>query len=558
MTYLLSQILDGAADSAADSTAFRCNSESLTYGELLQKANGLAHWLVAHGVKRGDRIGIYLSKSLESAIAIYGIWKAGAAYVPLDPSAPLSQLTYTLNHCGVQHLITHRSKRRLLPQILAASPQIRWIVGLPQHWPDSLPDSLKIEPTITCCDWADLPASNTAPALKILSQDLAYILYTSGSTGQPKGIMHTHYGGLSYAQLVAKTYGLTASDRIGNHSPLHFDISTLGFFAGPLVGATTVILLEAYTKLPASLSQLIEDEALSIWYSVPFALTQLLLRGVLAERNLETLRWVLFAGEPFPAKYLYALMAHLPQARFSNIYGPAEVNQCTYYHIPRLTEGAPMPEDLSPIGQVWDNSEGLVVDEFDRPVTPGEVGELLVRTATMMSGYWQRPDLTAKAFFHTSIANQPAVFYRTGDLVQEIGGQYQFLGRKDRQIKTRGYRVELDGVEAALVAHPAIEEAATYAIPYEGGSHQIGASIILKPGAALSETDIQGYASDRLPAYAVPQQISIVSTFPRTGTGKIDRRSLQSATQSAMKSAAQSATTQMQTERQTERLVESS
>ncbi|MGB7486137.1 MAG: AMP-binding protein, partial [Phormidesmis sp.] len=243
MTYLLSQILDGAADSAADSTAFRCNSESLTYGELLQKANGLAHWLVAHGVKRGDRIGIYLSKSLESAIAIYGIWKAGAAYVPLDPSAPLSQLTYTLNHCGVQHLITHRAKRRLLPQILAASPQIRWVVGLPQYWtdslPNSLPNSLEIEPTLTCCDWADLPASNTAPALKILSQDLAYILYTSGSTGQPKGIMHTHYGGLSYAQLVAKTYGLTASDRIGNHSPLHFDISTLGFFAGPLVGATT-------------------------------------------------------------------------------------------------------------------------------------------------------------------------------------------------------------------------------------------------------------------------------------------------------------------------------
>ncbi len=524
MTYLLSHLLADAAQRAAEDKAFCCEGECLTYGELLQRANGLAQWLVAHGVKRGDRVGIYLSKSLESAVAIYGIWKAGAAYVPLDTSAPIARTVYSLNHCGVQHLITQASKRRKLPEILKGSPQVKWIVGLP----DSAMLAADITHDITRCDWADVPRSNEAPKVTLVAQDLAYIMYTSGSTGTPKGIMHTHYSGLSYAQLVAKTYGLVGSDRIGNHSPLHFDISTLGFFAGPLVGATTVIIPEAYTRLPASLSQLIQDEALSVWYSVPFALTQLLLRGALGDRTLDALRWVLFAGEPFPSKYLYKLMERLPKARFSNIYGPAEVNQCTYYHIPRVKASA-VPEDTVPIGRIWGNSEALMVNEADEPVAAGEVGELLVRTATMMSGYWQRPDLTAKAFFRTQIANQAAVFYRTGDLVQQIDGEYRFLGRKDRQIKTRGYRVELDGVEAMLVAHVAVEEAATYAVSHEDGSYQIEASVVLKAGSELSETEIKRYASEHLPAYAVPQKVTIVSAFPRTGTGKINRLALQSA-----------------------------
>lgn len=525
MTYLLSHLLDNAAERSPEKEAFRCEGDRLTYGELLLRANGLAQWLVAHGVKRGDRVGIYLSKSLESAVSIYGIWKAGAAYVPLDPGAPTARIAYSLNHCGITHLITHRSKRKQLSAILKDAPQIKWIVGLPE----SVDLKADIAANITRCDWADLPKSETAPAVTLVAQDLAYIMYTSGSTGTPKGMMHTHYSGLSYARLVTDTYGLRASDRIGNHSPLHFDISTLGFFAGPLVGATTVIIPAAYTKLPASLSQLMQDEALSIWYSVPFALTQLLLRGVLSERDLSTLRWVLFAGEPFPSKHLYELMDYLPGARFSNIYGPAEVNQCTYYHIPRLAKGAAVPTEIPPIGQIWGNSEALVVDDADQPVATGEVGELLVRSATMMSGYWQRPDLTAKAFYHTQVAGQSAVFYRTGDLVQQVEGQYRFLGRKDRQIKTRGYRVELDGVEAVLVACSEIEEAATYAVPQKDGSHQIEAAVILQAGSELGESDIMRYASERLPAYAIPQKVAIMPTFPRTGTGKINRLALQSA-----------------------------
>ena len=173
----------------------------------------------------------------------------------------------------------------------------------------------------------------TINPVKILESDLAYIMYTSGSTGAPKGIMHTHHSGLSYAKLSTQVYDVKPSDRIANHAPLHFDISTFGYFSGPLASATTVIIPDAYTKLPASLSTLMEQEKISIWYSVPLALVQLLHNGVLEARDLSSLRWVLYGGENFMPKYIRSLMALWSNATFSNVYGPAEVNQCTFYHL---------------------------------------------------------------------------------------------------------------------------------------------------------------------------------------------------------------------------------
>lgn len=520
MMYLLSHILERSVERVPDHEAFRCDGKGVTYAELNQRANGLAEWLLEQGTQRGDRVGIYLSKSLETAIAVYGIWKAGAAYVPLDPNAPVSRIAFVINHCGIRHLITQKSKRSRLPDLLATAPELKYIVGIP--------DEVELDSRVERCDWVNLSTSETAPAIRLMEQDLAYIMYTSGSTGTPKGIMHTHRSGLSYARMAAETYGLHQGDRLGNHSPLHFDMSTLDYFSGPLVGATTVIIPEAYTKVPASLSQLVQDEALTLWYSVPFALIQLLLRGALDERDLSSLRWILFGGEPYPAKYMYALMQRLPQARFSNVYGPAEVNQCTYYHIPPLPSDQPMPDEVAPIGKIWANAEERVVDEDDQPVEPGAIGELLVRTPTMMTGYWQRPNLDDLAFYQCEIAHQTATFFRTGDLVQQdADGNYQFVGRKDRQIKTRGYRVELDEIEAALVAHPQVEEAAAYPVLYDPGNHQIEAAVIPKPDATLAATDLLNFLSDRLPKYALPQQIELAPTFPRTGTGKINRRALQ-------------------------------
>lgn len=521
MRYLLTHLIETAAGRWPDKEAFRCEGQGLTYAELVERSHRLAQRLIAAGVKRGDRVGIYLPKSLESAIALYGIMAAGAAYVPLDPLLPPARLAYIIRDCGLRHLISAPTQRKSLGKLAESGAELDGIIGLPGG--DELP-----WPVIPWAEVHQAPAHR--PEVGLMEQDMAYLMVTSGSTGEPKAMIHTHASGLSYARLAAEVYDLDAADRLSNFPPLHFDQSTFDYFSGPLAGATTVIIPEAYTKFPASLSQLMADERLTVWYSVPFALTQLLLRGVLAERDLSALRWVLFGGEPFPPKHLRALMKLWPQARFSNVYGPAEVNQCTFYHVPPLADDDDEP---LPIGQIWPNAEGLVLDEADQVLPPGQVGELVVRTPTMMRGYWRRPDLNERAFFYRpQPGGQPDRFYRTGDLVQVAAdGHYRFLGRKDRQIKSRGYRVELDEVEAALLAHPAIEEAAVFPGPQVDGTPQIQAAVIAKNGAAVTPAALTQHLAGLLPRYALPALIELATDFPRTSSGKIDRRALQAAAQ---------------------------
>jgi amino acid adenylation domain-containing protein len=381
----------------------------------------------------------------------------------------------------------------------------------------------------SCMTWPDVhaAAADRAPDLPLTEQDLAYILYTSGSTGTPKGIMHTHRSGLSFAVWAAETYGLGPEDRVSNHAPLHFDLSTFDFFATAQAGATTVIVPEAITKLPADLTKLIDRERVSVWYSVPFALIQLLERGNLKNLSLSSLRWVLFAGEVFPTKHLRALLAALPHVRFSNLFGPTETNVCTYYHVPPVL---PASDEPIPIGTPCSNVESLIVDEDSVPVAGGEPGELLIRGGVVMRGSWGRPDLNARGFYCRKVfdGNYDDVFYRTGDIVELLpDGNLKYLGRKDRQIKTRGYRVELDEVEAALLSLPAVEEAAAFAVPDGQGSSLIEAAVTSRDGSPLTPDLVMNHVAGQLPAYSVPVRIRVMDSFPRTSTGKINRKELQ-------------------------------
>jgi amino acid adenylation domain-containing protein len=517
--FLLPQAIVRAAEHFPDREAIRFSGHSLTYAELVAQANSLASVLREQSVGRGDRVGIYMNKGLESAVALYGIMQAGAAYVPLDPFAPVPRLSFVIRNCGIRWLVTKPNKLNELRQMVEAQIGLECLIGLSNE--DDLP--------VRCLTWEDA-LSRTAegpPAVGTIEQDLAYILYTSGSTGDPKGIIHTHRSGLAFAEWAATTYDLHHEDRLSNHAPLHFDLSTFDFFAGALAGATTVIIPEALTKFPANLSKLIQDERISVWYSVPFALIQLLLRGGIETRDMSALRWVLFAGEPFPTKHLRQLMATLPQPRYSNLYGPTETNVCTYYHVPPLPEES---DESIPIGQPCANAEALVVDADNRPVASDEVGELLIRGPLVMRGYWGRPDLSEKGFFRRqSFDHYEDTFYRTGDLVQlDPDGNFKYLGRKDRQIKTRGYRVELDEIEIALLSHEGVQEAAVYPIPDGEGSNLIEAAVILRSEIALETSALLDHVAGRLPPYAVPAKINIVADFPRTSTGKINRRKLQS------------------------------
>lgn len=515
MRYLLHHWIDHHAAARPAHPALVFGERTLDYAELAAASNRLARALVANDVAPQDRVGIYMDKGLEAAIALYGIMKAGAAYVPLDPAAPPERLATLIADCDIGCIVTAVNKRRALRTLRAAAAPLRLLVGIDD-------DTLGV----STLPWSQIDAlpGDTPPARKTLGADLAYIMYTSGSTGTPKGIMHSHDSGLAFARWAAAEYGLRPGDRITNHAPLHFDLSTLDYFAGAVAGATTVIVPEEVTKLPASYAAFLEAHGITVFYTVPFALIQLHLRGALETRDLSALRWVIFGGEPFPPQHLHALRRRLPRARFDNIYGPAEVNGVTHY---TLHDALP-PEAPIPIGQIAATAEALVVDADDKPVAAGRTGELLVRSPTMMLGYWRRDELNARVFSRrTDAAGLTRTWFRTGDLVSaDADGVFQFAGRKDRQIKVRGYRIELDEVELALAAHDAVEEAAAFAVADGEGSQCIHGQVTLRDGAAADVAALTKHLKGRLPFYAMPARIAIAQRFPRTTTGKIDRRRL--------------------------------
>ena len=511
MIYNLAQLLERTAGRLPDKEAFTCLTDSLTYAELDQKANQLASYLIENGVQPGDRIGIFMNRCLDTAVAVYGILKSGGAFVALDSFLPLNRILIILEDCDIKHLVSTPSQSRKLKAIWDAAPNLKSIIGPSNEfgtgtvsWPSIFSRSV-----------------NSFRTPKILEQDLASILYTSGSTGIPKGIMHSHHNILGLAKLEAELHDSDEHDRIGNFAPLHFDQSLFGYFSGPLVGATTVIFPDSYVKLPASLSTLVAKEKITLWFSVPLILIQVLLHGDIENKDFSALRWVRFGGEVFPIKQLKALMLKWPHVKFINSYGPSELFRCTYYVLKEL----PKTDDPIPLGTVWGNTQYKILDENDREVAIGEAGELVVRTAILMMGYWNDIERTEKSFFRIKKATgYDHIYYRTGDMVRENAQkELFFLGRNDRQIKLRGYRIELDEIEAVLLTNNAVKAAAVVMVQKIADSRNLEAVVNLEDGMDYDTEDLIRFCKDRLPPYSVPEKITILKDFPRTATGKIDR-----------------------------------
>lgn len=509
---LLFHALDHFASDTPQHCAFSCRDQTLSYAQLASRSNQLANALRDHGVRRGDRVGIFSQQSLHLPVAVFAAMKAGAAYVPIDPMTPAARLQQVIADTGLRVLVSEDAKLKELQKIDFEGLPLTALVGSGQDYLSAL----------TCYSWRDINGYETSrPDVELNERDLAYIMMTSGSTGTPKGIMHTHYSGLSYAKLAAATYGVTASDKIGSFSPLHFDISTFAYFAGTLRGATSVLIPEEALLFPASLLQLVQAEGLTIWYSAPFVLVQIARQDLLDDYQLSQLRWLKFAGEVLHPKYLRQLMRRLPATRFSNAYGPAETNVCTYQHF----DEPPQSDDPLPIGKAWQHTEALVVDGQDQPVACGQQGELLISSPTMMTGYWNRPELNARIFFTRAEPDgSKRVFYRTGDLVTAASdGTLVFIRRKDQQVKVRGYRVELEEIEAALVSHPGVEEAVAFVTRDAAENNSIKAVVTSRDNDAELIKTLRRHAAGMLPRYAVPSAIELVHSLPRTSSGKVDR-----------------------------------
>src|SRR5712691_8987635 len=294
MVYVLHQLLTESATRHPDAEAVRLLDQSITYRELEQASNQLAHALIDTGVVPGDRIGVYLQKSPAAIVSIFGILKTGACYVPVDANAPGLRLVEIARQCEFRVLITSSTLYQKLGPVWHKECPMATIFFV-----DKFPETFSVTRALTFGD--ALPNQSTElPPVSVIDQDLAYILFTSGSTGVPKGVMLSHLNALTFVNWGAETFGITAQDRLSNHAPFNFDLSVFDIFAAIKVGAAVSLVPEGLSTFPVELSSFIQNQRITVWYSVPMVLTMLLTHGKLHERDLSRLRLVLFAGEVFP------------------------------------------------------------------------------------------------------------------------------------------------------------------------------------------------------------------------------------------------------------------
>ncbi len=439
----------------------------VSYAELAARAEALAAALAAAGVGAGDRVGLCLPKSIDSVAGVFAILKLGAAYVPVDAGAPAERNAFIFDDCGVAAVVGPGGE----VEARAPSPRVPSPEGL------------------------------------------AYILYTSGSTGQPKGVMLTHANALSFVDWCSETFSPTEGDRFSSHAPFHFDLSVLDLYVPVKHGAAIVLIGEALGKNARELAPVIADYGITMWYSTPTVLRLLTEFGALGEHDLSKLRVVNFAGEVFPVKHLRALRELLPGRRFFNLYGPTETNVCTAHEIPaEIPAGREKPY---PIGAPCSNVEARI-----------EEGELLIAGGPVMLGYWNLPERTGAAFLEADGKR----WYRTGDVVEDLGGGVlDYVGRRDRMVKRRGFRVELGEVEAGLYKHPAVVEAAAVAVPDPDSGVHIRAFVVTGEDAGGKRPNVvtmKLFCNKAMLGYMVPDSFAFLDALPKTSTDKTDYQTL--------------------------------
>jgi amino acid adenylation domain-containing protein len=509
----LHQLLDEAATAWPERVAIEDGARgSITYRELASLSDRVRDRLIDLGAQPGDRVAICMRKSIDAVAAIFGTLETGAAYVPLDPSAPVARNRGILRDAEVSAAIVERGWGDALRADLPGTAARPATVSLDEVGDGSaLRNALK-QPGRDCI--------RTPNTYVPQPEHPAYILYTSGSTGIPKGVVISHGAALSFVDWCSAIFEPSWEDCFSSHAPLHFDLSVFDLYVTIRHGARVVLIEEAVGKDPLRLAALIAERKISIWYSVPSVLMLLARYGKLARHAYPSLRLVLFAGEVFPIAHLRAIKSMWPGPRYFNLYGPTETNVCTYFEIPALIPDAQVRP--YPIGRTCSHFRSLVVDDDGKPVKPGVEGELCMCGSATMLEYWKRPDATAHAFL-TAAGER---WYRTGDIViEDERGRYDFQGRRDRMVKRRGFRVELGEVEAGLHRHPMVREAAVIALADEAEGIRLKAFLTFS-AARPSLIALKRFCGEVLPSYMVPDIFEFPPALPRTSTGKIDYQRL--------------------------------
>ncbi len=517
---LMQHGITAQAQAHPEATAVVFKDTRLTYGALEEASNKLGHLLKDAGCRRGDRVGLLMPKMPAAIVAMLGVLKADAIYVPMDPASPAERQARVLEISDCRCILAAGPVEQGLRETLAvATLQQRPIIG----WLDEdLPPPTDPAPAFSLRDLAAFSA--TSPATANRGDDVAHILFTSGSTGLPKGVMISH-GAVVHLIAWARAYfGIIRTDRASQHPPLRFDVSTFDIFGTLWSGAELHLVPAELNLLPHKLAQFIRDARLTQWFSVPSVLNMMANFDVLLQDDFPDLRRVLFAGEAIPTPTVIHWMRRLPHVRFTNLYGPTETTiVSSYYTLPRCPADEREP---IPIGVACDGEELLVLDEQLQPVVPGRIGDLYIRGAGLSPGYWRDPEKTHRVFLPYPGATDPGDrIYRTGDLARcTTDGLFHFVGRADTQIKSRGYRIELGEIEAALHSVSDLRESAVLAIKSEGfEGWLICCAYVAAPGKNISVVNLRKQLARLVPGYMIPARWMCLDALPKNDNGKIDR-----------------------------------
>ncbi|MBV9388117.1 MAG: amino acid adenylation domain-containing protein [Chroococcidiopsidaceae cyanobacterium CP_BM_ER_R8_30] len=493
------QIFEAQVERTPNAVAVVFEDTKLTYRQLNQRANQLAHHLRYKGVGHEVLVGICMERSLEMVIGLLGILKAGGAYVPLDPAYPLERLAFILQETQVRVLLT----------------QEQLVEHLPAH---------KAQLICLDSDWELIGQKSRANLIcETTASSLAYTIYTSGSTGQPKGVMIAHHGICNQLYWRQTTFSLTAADRVLQTISLSFDPSVWQIFWPLSFGAQLYLARPGGQRDSAYLVKLIAQQQITV-----IALVPSMLRLFLQEKDLDTckcLKHVSCGGEPLPSELIERFFARLNLDNvLHNVYGPTEASiDATFWTCSRNTH-----HRIAPIGRPIANTQIYLLDSQLQTVPLGTAGEIHIGGVGLALGYFNRPELTAEKFIRNPFSNDlGARLYKTGDLARYLpDGKIEFLGRIDYQVKIRGFRIELEEIEAAISQHPDVRQSVVVVREDIPGAQRLVAYIVLSQARVFTVGVLRRFLQEKLPEYMLPSACVVLETLPLTPNGKIDRRAL--------------------------------
>jgi clorobiocin biosynthesis protein CloN4 len=471
---LLPALVRDMARRTPHAPAVRDGDGQVTYDELDRLADAYACALAASGVGPGDRVVLWTAKSIDTVAVMQATLRLGAVYVPVTPSNPVARVQRIADSCAAAVILTDDALDR--PGFLSLAA----LLATP------------------AAQDAPVPGRVAAPG------DCAFVLYTSGSTGEPKGVSISHRNAVAFVSWAAAETGLVPGDRLANHAPFNFDLSVFDLYGAFHAGACVDLIPAALAYAPEELSRFLSDRGITVWYSVPSVL-QLMARdgGLLDREPPPALRVCIFAGEPFPIADVVRLRAHWPAVRMFNWYGPTETNVCTSYEVTSRDLGRTRP---LPIGTAC-SGDRVWLDPPD-----AGIGEIVVAGPTVMLGYWGLPPHEGP--------------YRTGDLGRMTAdGTIEYVARRDQMVKVRGHRVEPGEIEAVIAAHPAVD-AAVVVVAGSGMDARIHAVVVPADGQRPTTLALKAQCAAQLPKYMIIDAVRVVPALPRTANGKVDRAAL--------------------------------